>query len=407
MRNHRIRNRQCNLERARLIQEAIKIMTGSDVTFIDLFAGCGGISLGLMNAGWKGIFAVEKEKNAFETLKHNLIDSKSGPCYKWPHWLQKEPIGISRLLKKYQSEIKSLKGKVDMVVGGPPCQGFSLVGKRRKNDPRNRLFIQYVEFVKLVQPRLVLMENVKGITVEFGKKKNSSIGNKRGRRAKPFADRIRKTLEEGGYEVYPSLIRAVDFGVPQIRPRYFLVGVQKPIPAGFGPLELKSAIDKLRRSFLQERKLPIERNVSTKDALSDLETNGRAVMDCVDSPGFKQVFYGGPQSEYQRLLHGSMNGSAPNSLRLANHRQSTISRFEEILRCCRPGVTLSDGERARLGTRKHCIVVLHPDKPSHTLTTLPDDFVHYSEPRILTVREYARLQSFPDWFEFRGAGHQL
>jgi DNA (cytosine-5)-methyltransferase 1 len=97
-----------------------------------------------------------------------------------------------------------------------------------------------------------------------------------------------------------------------------------------------------------------------------------------------------------------MNGTAPNSLRLARHTNIVKARFETILNTCRKGVTLSVADRNRLGLKKQCVVPLHPDKPSHTLTTLPDDFLHYSEPRILTVREYARLQSFPDWYEFKG-----
>src|SRR5205823_5765211 len=77
-------------------------------------------------------------------------------------------------------------------------------------------------------------------------------------------------------------------------------------------------------------------------------------------------------------------------------------RFRQIISSCRHGVQLSAADRERFGLKKHCVVPLHAGKPSHTLTTLPDDFLHYSEPRILTVREYARLQSFPDWYDFRG-----
>jgi DNA (cytosine-5)-methyltransferase 1 len=133
-----------------------------------------------------------------------------------------------------------------------------------------------------------------------------------------------------------------------------------------------------------------------------LETDGRALVDCADSVGFKQIAYSAPRTVYQRLLHGSLNGTAPNSLRLAKHRDEIRERFAEILKTCRRGVQLSKKDRERLGISKHCTVPLDPSKPSHTLTTLPDDILHYSEPRILNVREYARLQSFPDWFEFKG-----
>jgi DNA (cytosine-5)-methyltransferase 1 len=89
-------------------------------------------------------------------------------------------------------------------------------------------------------------------------------------------------------------------------------------------------------------------------------------------------------------------------MRLAKHTPETMVRFEKILDTCRRGVQLNRKDRFAFGLNKHCTVPLDPDKPSHTLTTLPDDILHYAEPRILTAREYARLQSFPDWFEFRG-----
>lgn len=394
---------QIRKRRKKLIGEILKIMSVPCNTFIDLFAGCGGLSLGLMNAGWKGLFAVEKEKNAFETLRHNLIDRSAGPHYTWPSWLEHKPNGVNRLIKKYRKELISLRGKVDLIAGGPPCQGYSLAGRRRKGDPRNKLFLQYIEFVMLVQPRMVLIENVKGITIEFGKNKRDLLREKaRGRRPKSFADRIKETLERTGFAVFPSFLKAVEFGVPQLRPRYFLVGVRRDVLRDFEKIDFYGLLNQTRIEFLQEKGLPVDRHLTAGEALSDLEIKGKKLIDCVDSPRFRQIEYSGPQTPYQRLIHGSMNGAAPNSLRLANHKENTVSRFRQILNTCRPGVSLSNKDRARLGLGKHCVVALDPKKPSHTLTTLPDDIIHYSEPRILTVRECARLQSFPDWFEFKG-----
>lgn len=385
------------------IEELIITMSKSSNTFIDLFAGCGGFSLGLMNAGWKGLFAVEKEINAFETLHHNLTSRSTGPSYAWPDWLEIGPSDISNIITKYRKELTALRGYVDLIAGGPPCQGFSLAGRRKKADPRNKLFMQYLRFVKIVQPRIVIMENVKGITIEFGKKRRDSLkGRARGRRPKPFADRIRESLEKIGYTVFPAHLKAVEFGVPQLRPRYFLIGVRRPVSPAFNSTYLSNLIDKARIDFLQGKGLPTNSHVTSREALSDLEIYGKRLVDCIDTSGFRQIEYEGPQTPYQRLLHGSMNGVAPNSLRLANHRESTVTRFRQVIDTCRPGISLSNDERARLGLGKHCVVALNPRKPSHTLTTLPDDIIHYSEPRILTVRECARLQSFPDWFEFRG-----
>ncbi|MFY8003759.1 MAG: DNA cytosine methyltransferase, partial [Chitinophagaceae bacterium] len=104
-------------------------------TYIDLFAGCGGLSLGLHNAGWKGLFAIEKSPDAFKTLKHNLIDKKKH--FGWPTWLPQESIEIDKAIDLYKNELKKLQGKVDLVAGGPPCQGFSMAGRRNENDQRN------------------------------------------------------------------------------------------------------------------------------------------------------------------------------------------------------------------------------------------------------------------------------
>jgi len=135
-------------------------------TFIDLCAGCGGLSLGLMEAGWRGLFAVEKNDLAFKTLSHNLI---SGNNFKfdWPGWLPKKPISIESLLSSHKGNLFSLRGQVSLLAGGPPCQGFSTVGKRVAHDPRNQVFRHYMKLVTILEPDAVLMENVRGILYRF------------------------------------------------------------------------------------------------------------------------------------------------------------------------------------------------------------------------------------------------
>ena len=141
-------------------------MAKNDFTVIDLFAGCGGLSLGLYQAGWHGVFAIEKNPCAFETLKYNLIDGKKH--FAWPKWLPKEPLDILEVNTKYENELKGLRGTIDLVAGGPPCQGFSMAGKRVKDDIRNQLVFAYIDFISMVMPRLILFENVKGFTYPFG-----------------------------------------------------------------------------------------------------------------------------------------------------------------------------------------------------------------------------------------------
>lgn len=363
--------------------------------FADLFAGCGGLSLGLMESGWKGIFAIEKDSHAFSTLKANLIDG-NGQNFDWPDWLPKEAHDIKEVLRKYKTELKKLRGKIDLLVGGPPCQGFSSAGRRDPHDPRNQLFKRYLKMVGLLLPKMLLLENVQGISSSF--RANATREKK-----EPFSEKIRRGLKRKGYETFPALLRAVDFGVPQLRPRYFLLGVRREAfdvaSALSNPFESQQAI---RERFLKRLGLSLDSTVSVRDAISDLRVRGAGLINCVDSNGFQQIRYSGPKSEYQKQMHGTMNGHSPNSLRLPNHSDRITIRFEKLVREARKGVSLSDAERKRFGVRKASIVVLDPCKPSHTLTTLPDDYVHYAEPRILTVREYARIQSFPDWFAFQG-----
>jgi DNA (cytosine-5)-methyltransferase 1 len=153
--------------------------------------------------------------------------------------------------------------------------------------------------------------------------------------------------------------------------------------------------------FLKEKNLS-SKPITVAEALSDLLTVGEKLEACNESPRFKQGAYGKQKSAYQRLMHGEMNGALADSHRIARHRPETISKFSWLLENCTKGKKLDQDERGEYANKKHTIYILKPDEPSPTLTTLPDDILHYKEPRILTVREIARLQSFPDWFAFKG-----
>jgi DNA (cytosine-5)-methyltransferase 1 len=367
-----------------------------------------------MLSGWRGLFAVERDANAFETLKHNLIDGSHGVNYEWPDWLPKRPTTIGAFINRYGDELLELRGKVDLVVGGPPCQGFSMAGRRKKNDPRNTMFRHYVKIVELIRPTLLLLENVKGIDIEFAQEKEKAeakrIRRGRGRPPLTFAARIQRALDKAGYRVFVRLVKAVDHGVPQTRPRYFvfavakthLVNLDEELVSEDGALNPFKILESIRIPFLLQKGLTPDKPITVQNAISDLETSNKELMECEDSPGFMQIRYQKPLTAYQQLMHGAMNGTSPNSLRLVNHRPDTVARFQLILDTCRHGVCLSKEDRKRLGMKKYATVPLDCAQPSHTLTTLPDDLIHYSEPRILTVRESARLQSFPDWYEFKG-----
>lgn len=376
-------------------------------TFIDLFAGCGGLSLGLMNAGWKGLFAIEKSADAFETLSHNLIlgnevNSKA-PSFVWPVWLRQKNWDISKFLDSHRKQLRRLRGKVTLVAGGPPCQGFSFAGKRQERDPRNQLFRLHLEIVDILKPDYVLLENVAGISVAFGKSKGSET-SRSGLAKRSYAAEIKKMLEEHGYVVQQQIIRACDFGVPQMRPRYFTVAMKKSAYRGGRMPDFFSILGETRSAFLKEKGLPL-RHVTAKEALSDLETESCGLRECSDASGragYWEPAYDGPETNYQYLMHRGLSGNKMNSLRLPSHRPTTVEKFKRIQKHCPKGKQISPALRASMNIGKNIIVPLAPDRPSHTLTTLPDDFIHYSEPRVHSVREQARLQSFPDWFAFLG-----
>jgi DNA (cytosine-5)-methyltransferase 1 len=160
-------------------------------------------------------------------------------------------------------------------------------------------------------------------------------------------------------------------------------------------------IEAARMGQLAELGLGAE--VTAKQAISDLEANG-SLSPCTDeeSPkGFWTPAYKGPKTNYQKLMHKDFTG-AMNSTRLARHSKEVQARFKKIIASCRQGVRMNEKDRTRFGLLKHRIHPMAPDRAAPTITTLPDDVLHYCEPRILSVRESARIQSFPDWFKFLG-----
>jgi len=362
-------------------------------TFIDVFAGCGGLSLGLMLSGWRGLFAVEKEENAFSTLSYNLLSQGKPVKFDWPDWLPKKRIDLQSLILQYNPQLKQLSGKIDLLVGGPPCQGFSTAGRRDPNDPRNALVKDYLRFVDIIQPSIVLIENVCGITADFD---DSSAPD-----GKLNYSKWIKTELSRNYTVYSQTIDTSLFGVPQRRKRFFVIAVKKEIKAAC-PFE---AIDNGRLQFLKNKFLPYV-PVAARAAISDLEVSRNGKIPSSDSKGFEQIAYRGPLTKYQKLMNRKSSSNAMGDTRLAHHKPHIVERFKKLIALCqsegRLNTSLSAELRASLGLRKCAIRVMDPDKPAPTITSLPDDLLHYTEPRTLTVRENARLQTFPDWFMFKG-----
>lgn len=372
--------------------------------FIDLFSGCGGLSLGMTMAGWQGVFAIEKAGDAFRTFEANFLHGPTSIRFAWPEWLEKRAHSIEDVLRDHAANILQLRGSIDVVAGGPPCQGFSFAGRRDKNDPRNQLFEQYVQFVSEVRPKAVVLENVNGMQIAHGATKHGKVARP-DPMPKSYYQKLVEALDAIGYVAEGWIVNAADYGVPQYRPRLVVVGLQRSLVSRLDG-GISSAIEFIRDCGVKHRnELGFTNMVSAQDAISDLETRGRPLLDCADPCSRKGFFvptYEGPMTAYQRWANRGVGNGEMDSMRLARHREAVVERFEIILRECRKGVSIRDLDRARLGMLKHRTVPMASNKPAPTITTLPDDILHYSEPRILSVRECARLQSFPDWFHFHG-----
>lgn len=367
--------------------------------FVDLFSGCGGLSLGLALAGLKGLFAIERDSMAFSSFQNNLLSARDVPVAKfdWPNWLEERAWPIDEFLETHRTNIMSLNGKVDVMSGGPPCQGFSFAGRRQANDPRNMLFEKYVNVVQYLEPKIIVLENVPGMRVahtcaEGGVPKQS------------YYEQLVNQLGKIGYQVSGGTIDASRFGVPQKRSRLIVIGVRKDIADRLDG-GVTRVFEHIEQSRLKQLSLfGLHEQVSAADAISDLLTENRSRINCTDpmSPaGFQEVLYEAPTTTYQKLMHDGCDGPM-DSMRLARHSDEVRARFKRILEECSRGVTINKEGRRRLGIKKHRTHPMAACEPAPTITTLPDDILHYAEPRILTVRESARLQSFPDWFRFCG-----
>ena len=351
--------------------------------YIDLFAGAGGLSLGLHKAGLTGVFAVERNKDAFETLKYNLIDKKSH--FEWPEWLDQKNWDILELLEKHSLELSNLKGNVDLVVGGPPCQGFSMAGKRRNDDVRNQLMHSYIEIVRLVQPKFLFFENVQGFTVDF--KGEDTLKN--------YSNILLDELKNMGYKVECQIIMMSEFGVPQNRKRFILFASKDKLRKSFFDILTYN-----RDNFLKDRRLKLPITVS--QAIDDLKYE-HGVVDSQDTKNFKNGTYGKVNSSYQRLMKKNIGKkSIPDSHRFAKHREETVELFERLMQASDKVLRITPQMDMVKGLKKRGVTPLKEKSVCNTITSIPDDYIHYAEPRIMTVREHARIQSFPDEYEFKG-----
>lgn len=309
---------------------------------IDLFCGCGGLSLGFERAGFEPILAIDMWIDAIKTYNHNR-EKKIAQCIDI-HQLSNEA------LKKMSSEVVG-------VIGGPPCQGYSTVGTRDINDPRNHLYLEYCRVVEVVKPRFFVLENVKGLTTLCnGMFKNDII----------------KRFTELGYQVTYKIVNAAHYGIPQNRERVFFVGIKdKKFEFPIGDSE----------NFL-----------TCSDAMSDLPQPS-------DDSCEQLSYLCKPVNEYQKKMRKGSN--RVNNHQMTLHSEQTVN----VIRLIPDGGKIKDLPEEYWKIRKYnkAFERMSSRRPSNTVDTGHRNYFHYKENRIPTVRENARLQSFPDIFEFLGS----
>ena len=331
-------------------------MAKSSFNVIDLFCGAGGLSLGFKQAGFNVLLGIDAWEDAIITYKHNLK---------------------AKTICEDITQVKPLKAladsgidpnTIDVIIGGPPCQGFSLSGKRLYDDPRNKLYKSFVEMVRDIRPAVFLMENVPGLIKLFDGKVEAEV---------------LRDFRELGYEVTDKILCAKNYGVPQDRRRVFFVGLNKK---------------KIKKTpifvFPNETNSEAEGNLLTsKDAISDLNFLPDDIV-LSDERDYELP----PQNEFQTLMRRG-------SIRLYNHSITLHTpKTRSIIAMVPDGGNYKSLPEELWSTRKVHIAWtrMNSKKPCFTIDCGHNHQFHYEENRVPTVRESARIQSFPDTFVFIG-----
>lgn len=334
------------------------------LTVIDLFCGAGGLSEGFRQAGFHVLVGQDYDERAGETF------AATHPEAQFIGGLIQD-VTPAQLLKAAGRK----RGEIDVIVGGPPCQGYSVYNHQRgEADPRAGLFREYLRIVKGINPRWIVMENVTGIT--------SIAGGK-------IVDEIYKGLEGLGYRVDMRILRAEDYGVPQERRRVFFIATRSDAPILFPEVTHGRGLKPY---------------VTVWDAISDLPKlmNG-------EKTGPRE-YRSAPKNGYQAVLRG-------NCTMVANHSASKLSVInEQRMKHIPPGGSWRDIPRELLPKgmlqakrSDHTKRYGRPRKTDLSCTVLTKcdlhwgAYIHPVQDRSFTVREAARLQGFPDFFEFKGS----
>ncbi|WDM67916.1 DNA cytosine methyltransferase [Xanthomonas cucurbitae] len=353
-------------------------------TALSLFSGCGGFCEGMKTAGFDIRAAVEMDRFACETYRHNF---PSTPLIEGD---------VHDFLKPRSSDAKKYRlDDLDVVFGGPPCQGYSQIGTRRLDDERNELYLQYARIVEKQRPRVFLMENVP----------NMVLLNKG-----HFRKLILEKFASIGYSNAVVLrLTAADFGVPQLRQRVIFVGTRDEDDFAF---DMESFCEAVLDS------LKVRKHVTVREAIDDLPDG------VVHSGEVMEYPEAGSLSKFQKMMRldygvghytkavKRQRGLGEDGVVLHNHHTKEIqARRANLISMLEPGKKADslpkeiwDGKRPEKWRR------LHPDEPSYTILAHMhrdlSEWVHPYLDRWITVREAARLQSFHDGFVFQGSEWQ-
>lgn len=324
-------------------------MNKGSLTAIDLFSGCGGFSYGFQQAGFHILLGVDNTKIALQTFEKNHKNSKGLLL----------DLHKDSAIEKIVEEITNVD--IDVIIAGPPCQGFSLTGTRNENDERNSLFYAVFKLAKEIKPKAIVIENVPGIMNLYGGKVN---------------DEIFRLCGELGYTCNPKLLYAPDYGVPQIRKRVFYVALRNDL----GLFEFPEPI------------FTPENYIGCEAAIGDLP-------DLVENLGKERCKYDKPpKSSYQIEMRKGVD-FLENHIG-TKHTDLVIDVISQVPeggnhKDLPPGV--GDSRKFNEAWTRY-----HSKKPSKTIDTGHRNHFHYKWNRVPSVRENARLQSFPDSFVFLG-----
>jgi DNA (cytosine-5)-methyltransferase 1 len=334
---------------------------------VELFCGVGGMTLGFEQAGFDVVAAFDSDPLSVEYHKKNFGETSS---------LEHD---VAKLSAEYIKESANLNDRtVDVLFGGPPCQGFSEIGQRRDGDSRNLLILEFARLVGELKPSYFVVETVRGLLYSY---------------SKPMLDSVLERVDSVGYTVAAPIqvLDASKFGVPQKRRRAFLLGFKKGLPAPGYPTPLACEGNLLAHP-------------TVADAIGDLPK-----LDEYNDLLTSDVFDGelGAPSEYAKILRGEAIDPADlaqsreraqaglsGCLRTI-HREETVKRFQETT----PGTYEAKSRCYRLKENGTAYTLRAGTPPAYGSFTAARP-IHPTQPRCITTREAARLHSFPDWFEF-------